>query len=75
LVENQFATAGRTRSRARSLLTEPCQQRLDPDAIRSVERVYELSDAAFGAKGVAAAAALSAEGTRLESPPVRYLLG
>jgi ketosteroid isomerase-like protein len=46
-----------------------------PDAIRSVERVYELWDAALGAKDVDAAAALYAEDTRLESPLVRHLLG
>lgn len=42
-----------------------------PDAIRSVERVYGLWDAALGAKDVDAAAALYAEDTRLESPLVR----
>ena len=42
-----------------------------PDAIRSVERVYELWDAALGAEDVDAAAALYAEDTRLESPLVR----
>jgi ketosteroid isomerase-like protein len=46
-----------------------------PDAIRSVERVYELWDAALGAKDVEAAVALYAEDTRLESPLVRHLLG
>jgi hypothetical protein len=46
-----------------------------PDAIRSVERVYELWDAAPGAKDVVAAAALYTEDTRLESPLVRHLLG
>jgi hypothetical protein len=45
-----------------------------PDAIRSVERVYELWDAALGAKDVEAAVALYAEDTRLESPLVRHLL-
>jgi hypothetical protein len=46
-----------------------------PDAIRSVERIYELWDAALGAKDVEAAAAIYAEDTRLESPLVRHLLG
>jgi SnoaL-like domain len=46
-----------------------------PDAIRSIERIYELWDAALGAKDVEAAAALYAEDTRLESPLVRHLLG
>jgi hypothetical protein len=46
-----------------------------PDAIRSVELVYELWDAALGAKDVEAAAALYTEDTRLESPLVRHLLG
>jgi hypothetical protein len=45
------------------------------DANRSVERIYELWDAALGAKDVEAAAALYAEDTRLESPLVRHLLG
>jgi ketosteroid isomerase-like protein len=48
---------------------------VDPDAIRSVERIYELWDAALGAKDVDAAMALYAEDTRLESPLVRHLLG
>lgn len=48
---------------------------VDPDAMRSVERVYELWNAALGAKDVEAAVALYAEDTRLESPLVRHLLG
>jgi hypothetical protein len=46
-----------------------------PDAVRSVERVYQLWDAALGAKDVEAAVTLYAENTRLESPLVRHLLG
>ena len=46
-----------------------------PDAIRSVERVYQLWDAALGARDIEAAVALYAEDTRLESPLVRHLLG
>ena len=48
---------------------------VDPDAMRSVERVYQLWNAALGAKNVEAAVALYAEDTRLESPLVRHLLG
>jgi hypothetical protein len=48
---------------------------VQPGAIRSVERIYELWDAALGAKDVEAAAALYAEDTRLGSPLVRQLLG
>jgi hypothetical protein len=44
---------------------------VQPGAICSVERIYELWDAALGAKDVEAAAALYAEDTRLESPLVR----
>ena len=46
-----------------------------PDGVRSVARIYQLWDAALGAKDVEAAAALYAEDTRLESPLVRHLLG
>jgi hypothetical protein len=48
---------------------------LDPDAMKSVMRVYELWNEALGAKDVEAAIALYAEDTRLESPLVRHLLG
>jgi hypothetical protein len=46
----------------------------DPEAIRSVERIYRLWDEALGAKDVEAAAALYAPDTVLESPLVRHLL-
>jgi hypothetical protein len=46
-----------------------------PDAIGSIERIYELWDAALGVNDVEAAAALYAEDTRLESPLVHHLLG
>lgn len=46
----------------------------DPEAVRAVERIYHLWDAALGAKDVEAAAALYAPDTELESPLVRHLL-
>lgn len=48
---------------------------VDSDAMRSVERIYGLWNAALGAKDVEAAVALYAEDTQLESPLVRHLLG
>jgi hypothetical protein len=48
---------------------------VQPDAIRSVERIYQLWDAALAAKDVEAAVVLYAEDTQLESPLVRHLLG
>jgi hypothetical protein len=47
---------------------------VDPDAVHSVERIYQLWDAALGAKDVEAAVALYAEDTQLESPLVCHLL-
>jgi hypothetical protein len=46
----------------------------DPEAVRSVERIYRLWDEALGARDVEAAAALYAPDTLLESPLVRHLL-
>jgi hypothetical protein len=48
---------------------------VEPDAVRSAERIYQLWDAALGAKDIDAAVALYAEDTQLESPLVRHLLG
>ncbi len=48
--------------------------KLDPESLRSVERVYRLWDQALGAKDADAAAALYAPDTVLESPLVRHLL-
>jgi ketosteroid isomerase-like protein len=47
---------------------------VDPDTLRSIERVYRLWDEALGAKDVEAAAALYAPDTVLETPLVRHLL-
>jgi hypothetical protein len=47
---------------------------VDQDAIRAVERVYNLWDEALGARDVEAAASLYAADTVLESPLVRHLL-
>jgi len=46
----------------------------DRHTTRSVERIYDLWDAALGAKDVEAAAALYSADTILESPLVRHLL-
>jgi hypothetical protein len=46
----------------------------DPEAVRSVERIYRLWDEALGARDVEAAAALYAPDALLESPLVRHLL-
>jgi ketosteroid isomerase-like protein len=46
----------------------------DPEAVRTVERIYHLWDEALGAKDVEAAAVLYAPDTELESPLVRHLL-
>ena len=48
---------------------------VDPDAIRSIERVYQAWDAALAAKDIEAAVALYAPDTQLESPLVRHLTG
>jgi hypothetical protein len=42
---------------------------------QSIERIYELWDAALAAKDVEAAVALYADDVRLESPLVRHLTG
>lgn len=55
----------------RAVTTTP---RGDRQPTRPVERIYDLWDAALGAKDVDAAAALYSADTILESPLVRHLL-
>jgi hypothetical protein len=47
---------------------------VDPEKLRSIEKVYRLWDEALGAKNVDAAVALYAPDATLESPLVRHLL-
>ena len=48
---------------------------MQQDDRQSIERIYELWDAALAAKDVDAAVGLYAEDVRLESPLVRHLTG